>query len=509
MVRDRKRENMLLTKELKIKINNRNIEHYRNAGYKCIHGDILKIKIKDVAKLCKQEVSYKCDKCGDIHKTKFSTFSRSHENVNDITYCNKCANYIIAEQKHQKLMEYLAHDGIKKCSRCNNEYPADTDHFFLKCDTHDGFVKYCKECMGKSFTNYLTHIPKSGYKFCIKCDSELPTTIQYFPPDSMCKDGLRNVCRCCGKDGHYMEDNYIPVERWSKDDLFLLKSIYPDYTNEELINKFFPNRTKHALDSQADKNGYAWKSKETYERSKIIRAIKVGNILRGRKMPEDTKRKLSESKLEYYKTHASWWLGKKRSKEQCTMISERNTRIGKWRGENNPRHIEPLAGSLNGNWQGGITNFYQELRSDTKDWFNESAEFCDYLCVITGLGFDNIHHTTPFKDIVEDSFNICGLDKRSVVSDYSISEFDNLTDTLKEHHDKYGFGACVTKEVHKLFHETCGYKNFTAYDFLDFVYRIDIGEYDDWFSENNLLININYEYIEYLESTLSTLERSA
>ena len=45
--------------------------------------------------------------------------------------------------------------------------------------------------------------------------------------------------------------------------------------------------------------------------------------------------------------------------------------------------------------------------------------------------------------------------------------------------------------------------------FLDFVYRIDTGEFDSWFEENNIPININYEYIEYLESTLSSLGLSA
>lgn len=52
-------------------------------------------------------------------------------------------------------------------------------------------------------------------------------------------------------------------------------------------------------------------------------------------------------------------------------------------------------------------------------------------------------------------------------------------------------------------------KIFPPFDFLDFLYRIDIGEFDNWFDENNLKININYEYVEYLESTLSALAESA
>ena len=92
---------------------------------------------------------------------------------------------------------------------------------------------------------------------------------------------------------------------------------------------------------------------------------------------------------------------------------------------------------------------------------------------------------------------------------YTEEEFDTLTDTLKYLHNEYGLGACVTKEVHKLFHDNYGYKDFTAYDFLDFVYRVNNGEFDNWFDKNNIPINININYIEYLESTLSSLGQSA
>ena len=397
----------------------------------------------------------------------------------------------------------------KICSKCKRELPLDIDHFNHKCDTKDGWTARCKECLGKKFTNHLTHIPKEGYKFCIKCDKELPISINYFPPDASCKDGLRNVCRCCGKDGHYMVDDYKPNRKWTDEDLKLLENVYHDYTNEELVEKFFPTRTPHALDTIAGKRGFAWKSDETYKRSKKQMAKKVGKQLKGRKLSDERKKHLSDKMKKYYETHEAWAKGRIFTEEHCNNISKAKKSVGKWKGETNPRHINPLNGSLNGNWQGGTTNLLQELRSDTKDWFNESIEFCNYSCVVSGLNFDNVHHTTAFKDIVDETFNLVGIDKRNTVSDYTEEEFDNLTEVLKHLHNEYGLGACITKEVHKLFHDNYGYKDFTAYDFLDFVYRIDIGEFDDWFEENNIPININYEYIDYLESTLSLLGLSA
>jgi len=66
-------------------------------------------------------------------------------------------------------------------------------------------------------------------------------------------------------------------------------------------------------------------------------------------------------------------------------------------------------------------------------------------------------------------------------------------------HILYGFGACLKKEIHKLFHDNYGYTSITQYDFLDFIYRIDSGEFDKWFIDNNIPININYNYVDYLE----------
>lgn len=205
----------------------------------------------------------------------------------------------------------------------------------------------------------------------------------------------------------------------------------------------------------------------------MSRGIKNSEKLKGRKLSEETRKKISATKREYFKTHDGWWTGKRRSPEQCKMISERQK--GKWAG----------------------------------DWFNDSMEFCNYKCVITGGEFDNVHHTTAFRDIIDEVFKITGVEVKQQVCDYNKEDFDELRLTLKDLHMLYGYGACINKEVHKLFHDNYGYTKFSPFDFLDFLYRIDVGEFDTWFKENNLKININYEYVEYLESTLSALAESA
>ena len=180
--------------------------------------------------------------------------------------------------------------------------------------------------------------------------------------------------------------------------------------------------------------------------------------------------------------------------------------LGYWEGNKNPRHLNPLNGELNGRWKGGINNTYFELRSDTKDWQKKSMEFCKYKCVITGENFDNVHHTTAFKDIVDEAFTITKFNVKQKVQDYDSEDFEILRQVTMQLHNLYGLGACIQKDVHKLFHDTYGYTKFTSYSFLEFLYDIDNGKYNEWFKANNLNININYDYVEYLESTLLLME---
>ena len=393
----------------------------------------------------------------------------------------------------------------KICTQCKRELPANTDYYFMKLGKLNN---RCKECCGRHFTNHLTHIPKEGYVFCKKCDRELPHTMQYFPEDKSCKTGLRYICRECNPSyGRFLNDDEEPHRAWTDDEKKLLKEVYKNYTGRELQIKYFPGRSIRSLESMAAIMGLSGKTEETKQRARSFSSKIVSEKLKGRDLGQEWRDKISATKKEYYKTHDSWWKGKKRSPEQCKAISKRMK--GKWAGDKNPRHINPLNGELNGRWKGGILDTYVELRSDTKDWFNESMEFCGYKCVITNGEFDNVHHTTAFRDIVDQVFELTEIEVRPKVCDYEEDEFKELRSTLKDLHSVYGYGACINKDVHKLFHDNYGYTNFSPFDFLDFIYRIDIGEFDEWFEKNNLKIDINYGYVDYLESTLTALAESA
>ncbi len=254
---------------------------------------------------------------------------------------------------------------LKCCKECKRNLPMNTDYFFKKNGTQDGFANKCKECQGYKFTNKLTKIPKDGYKFCAKCKQELASDIKFFPPDKACKDGLRNVCRECGNDGHFMTDKYVKKPRrvWSDEENKLFTERYPHYSNRELIEIFYPNETIKKLMDRATRLSVN-KSEETMKRLHKIHSEKMYGVdspLYGLIRSEETKRKISESIKGKYVGENSYWYGRKRSEDQCAHISK--IKKGKWSGESNPRVNDPLIGERNGRWQGGITAENAKIRN--------------------------------------------------------------------------------------------------------------------------------------------------
>jgi len=155
---------------------------------------------------------------------------------------------------------------------------------------------------------------------------------------------------------------------------------------------------------------------------------------------------------------------------------------GKWSGNKNPRFASPLVGKDNPNWRGGVTALYFELRSEIKEWQLESMKNCNYKCVISGKEFDNIHHLYPFKNIVNEVFETLNLEQLPKVLDYSEVEFDNIN---------YGLGVCLSKPIHKLFHDTYGYTNNTPEQFYEFKSRYNNFEFNE-------LLEDKYKYISVL-----------
>lgn len=479
---------MLITKNVEIKASQRNIEYYKSLGYKCKYGDIIEVKVQDIQRGSVVKVECECDMCHSLFAVTYKLFANQYT-LSSKTYCDKCKKTITESEKCKKIGKYLAHDGVKICRRCNRELPANTDYYNNKCDTKDNLTGFCKECLGRKFTNHLTHIPKSGYKFCKKCDRELPIDIKYFSPDKMCKDGLRSVCRECNGDAFKIHDENW-CSPWSDADIELLKEIYSKYSGKQLQEYFFPNRTIRGIESMANKIGCRGKEGK--------RIVKTHNDF----ISEFNNVKATDKHLEYItilgkysgcNTKIQAWcdyckkswdaipsnLLKGSGCPNCKgrFISQYRKQNNIWSGENNPRHINPMCGKDNPNWKDGATSLYRELRSETKDWFIDTNKIFDWKCALTGEKFDNVHHLVEFKDILTEVLEIYELDRRKSIGDYSDEEQLLIKDGIRQLHKKYGYGVSLCEPIHTLFHKLYSYNNCNKYDFLEFTNRFANGEF--------------------------------
>lgn len=332
-----------------------------------------------------------------------------------------------------------------------------------------------------------------GTKHCKKCGRDLPNNSLYFPTDKNCKDGLRNVCRECNpKYKRFLEIGHRTNDKWSESDLSLLKSIYKNYTNEEIKDQFFPNRTIRSIETIASKYKFNYKNEDAIKRGIEQGAIKNSEIQKGRKFTEKHKNNISMGLKKRYE-----------DPEQRKLARQNALKRGLGKGDLAPAKKNPLYGEKNGRWNGGASNLIEQLRRDILDWKKKSSEFCDYKCIITGNRFQNIHHIISFNSIVEESLNELKLNRRSKISDYSESEYFAIRQlVINKHNDTY-FGACLCKEIHELFHKEYSYYDSTNYDFIEFIHRIADGYYDEYLRNNRIDKNINIKYLDYLESAAS------
>lgn len=293
----------------------------------------------------------------------------------------------------------------KVCKKCERSLPMNFDHFFKKKDTKDGFTSRCKECQGYSFSiTFSKKKAKLGYKICIKCERELEKTIQYYTQDKMCKDGYRNVCReCSGR--HYMSDEYRGKTYFTDIENETFKKLYPHYTNEELIDKFYPDQTFKQLMDRSFRLGGLKKTIETAKRADEQQRRKMSGVnspMYGRKVSNETRMKISKARKGIKLGRISNPNDKRLTPEFKQRISERVRKLGLWKGNKNPRHLNPLKGSANGRWQGGITAENAKIRNsqEYRDWrfsvFKRDSFTCQ--CCNTPHGDLEAHHILNFSN---------------------------------------------------------------------------------------------------------------
>lgn len=129
-------------------------------------------------------------------------------------------------------------------------------------------------------------------------------------------------------------------------------------------------------------------------------------------------------------------------------------------------------GSKGNNWQGGKRELSDYFDNKIIQWKKDSMKNCNYKCQITGENFDDIHHLQSFNSIIKEAVDFFAVSYSCFSGDCSDEILEKLTTKVIELHYKYPLGVCLTRKVHKLFHNIYGKGNNTPEQFYEFQQKI-------------------------------------
>ena len=81
---------MIKEKEIQIKGNSNNVIFYRNKDYDIKIGEVIYIKVSDLAKTSKYKITAICDICGNEKKISYFSYNRNYEKY-ELYTCQKCS----------------------------------------------------------------------------------------------------------------------------------------------------------------------------------------------------------------------------------------------------------------------------------------------------------------------------------------------------------------------------------------------------------------------------------
>ena len=146
---------------------------------------------------------------------------------------------------------------------------------------------------------------------------------------------------------------------------------------------------------------------------------------------------------------------------------------------------------------------YDLIRKENDVWKRETLKCCGYKCIFTGSNNIDIHHIYPFKKLLDESMNELGFD---IYNEQNLLEEDiqNIRTVFYLRQAQNGYGVCIDKRIHRLFHSVYGFKNFTPHDWSIFTNDLLSGKYN-YELANKGLTNIHLNFgEEIVESCVKT-----
>jgi len=423
----------------------------------------------------------KCSKC-DREFPANNTYYFSNSKLKDGLEgkCKECKGYVFQDYKNKNKSEI---EGHKKCSTCKEDYPLNSDYFNSSKTSNDKYSNVCKQCQGYKFTHYNC---KEGYQVCIKCLKELELNNTNYYKDKGSKLGYKTVCIDCATGSNidnfdiniwYEKQGNIFKNNWILDDIVWLYNNYVITLKQDLIKRF-PNKKYKTLTTLIGKWNLRKFNKKDNWNDEDIEFLK------------ENYPSMIQVELENHFKGRTWHSIKTKASKLSIcrneeMLFKINSDAHKGyihKEESKLKMSRNRRGINNYNWKGGLTPLHTYFRGILYEWKMDSLKPYNYKCAFTGEnnGDLQIHHANEnFSDIIVETLNLLGLPIHNDMLKYSDEEIVIINKCFLELNYKHGLGIPLAKPIHKLFHVLYGLTNNTEEQFEEFKQRYMDGEFKE------------------------------
>ena len=271
---------------------------------------------------------------------------------------------------------------------------------------------------------------------------------------------------------HIVRNSSNKKVEWSEDEINLLKSVYKDYKIKDIQEKFFPNKTKDSIIKILGKlrllksrpwtesdNAFLVELYPTEDNkyiSKLMDRTKDSIVNQAQQLGLKKKYYFTEEQIQFIKDNynklSDYEIGKVVG-HNYKVVKDKRLRMGL-------RHDGVL--------DTGYRSITDLVRGRAKRWREESIAWCGNKCVITGKDFDEVHHLYGVNMMVKEIMDELDIPKDADVSNFPSEKIKEIIDLFDQKQLQHGYGLCMTKELHTLFHFEYGYGDNTPEQFKEF-----------------------------------------
>jgi hypothetical protein len=449
---------MLLSKDVTVQWNNANKKWYESKGYIFTqNGDSFDCHVVDLMKCSSVKVTVQCDYCGRIYETKYLNYNKAHNPV--LTDCCNDAKCKNVKGREVQVILYGA-DNPNKLQKNKDK---------LKNRMLVPFEKIKEQCEAKGLTVLTTKDEYTGRKHKLKiiCSKHADKGVQLVTFNSLAQSKY-----CCPIGGNEAIHNSLRIDGQQVYDAFLDKGIIPKFSPDEYVNNSQPLPficPKHE-DAGIQYRSYA--------------SLKTSKFLCQHCFWEDQAKKLKFDQDYVFECLKSRGLIPIEDEQYVNKDCVIHYRCVK-----HPNHIQTIRfGALNKTKQPcnycreeeSLSYLNRRLRSSIRNWQLLSKEACNNQCILTGSKSYDIHHLTPYNQIIKTALSLLNLPLKDK---YTGEEVLAVRDKVLELHNKPG--VCIRNDIHILYHQLYSKDEFTESDFWEFVDRYKSGEFTECLTAND------------------------